>query len=769
LWNDEAIAGVVPICPEQGISLEGSSVGYVDAEGNSHPASGWHWAIGNEVFSEGSTLELISPPTGVLPLVLTVSAESLGTGACTATTSVTFVAQEESGPQILASDTVCVGTPFIASILNEAAENPTLATYPDGFFLPDDQSVCFEPELTIGSAFPNATVTDAANQIEAIRVNMEHSFLGDLVITLQCPTGQSLQLQTQGGGGTFLGEPIDIDAAPLDQGVGYDYGWGPGATQGTMVENAGGTLLPGIYEAVGDWSALNGCPVSGTWRLEVCDLWASDNGFIWNWGVEWSSPFFSQAFPSTPLEGTCTGVTWTVPKGWTLDDADGCAVQITPQGTEGGWIAVSWVDELSSCVSTDSLWITPEEVESISLPTGLVFCDVPLEFGVLLDGLPVSGSWSIAWEPEGYVEPLGSGLWSFTGSATSLSLTATLATDFGGTCGAEGSIEIAVCSTPGCTNEDACNYNPEADYDDGSCCLASQIDLNCPTVVYANSSWTCTLDMFPGWDAFEDALPDGFSCVWTCTGGTATPQGNGGSCVISCGEPGILVVCVTILSPGCDGIELCIEVDIVGQGGGITLGCTDIAACNYDPSSTMDNGTCVVLTPCTISGPYITAALGACTYTAQSNGGACTWSIEGGWIVCGQGTPTVQVVWFDPTGTLCFQENLTTWGDCPGPESCLIVESTSQHVAEAYGDAPAPLQLYPNPAHGSVRVELPSGGPCLLGLYTLDGRLVQSQALPSGPARTWDWELRGIAAGVYLVRLDSSNAFQLGKLVINSD
>jgi hypothetical protein len=129
----------------------------------------------------------------------------------------------------------------------------------------------------------------------------------------------------------------------------------------------------------------------------------------------------------------------------------------------------------------------------------------------------------------------------------------------------------------------------------------------------------------------------------------------------------------------------------------------------------------------------------------------------------------VQVVWFDPTGTLCFQENLTTWGDCPGPESCLIVESTSQHVAEAYGDAPAPLQLYPNPAHGSVRVELPSGGPCLLGLYTLDGRLVQSQALPSGPARTWDWELRGIAAGVYLVRLDSSNAFQLGKLVINSD
>ena len=40
----------------------------------------------------------------------------------------------------------------------------------------------------------------------------------------------------------------------------------------------------GTYESVDSFLNLRG--VSGTWSLEVCDLWGADDGYVFEWGLD---------------------------------------------------------------------------------------------------------------------------------------------------------------------------------------------------------------------------------------------------------------------------------------------------------------------------------------------------------------------------------------------------------------------------------------------------------------------------------------------------
>ncbi len=78
--------------------------------------------------------------------------------------------------------------------------------------LPDNVGVPFTSSLDY-SIFPiGSTLTDV-NRPESICVDMEHSFMGDMVLVMTCPNGQSVALHQQGGGGTFLGDANDTDPA----------------------------------------------------------------------------------------------------------------------------------------------------------------------------------------------------------------------------------------------------------------------------------------------------------------------------------------------------------------------------------------------------------------------------------------------------------------------------------------------------------------------------------------------------------------------------
>jgi gliding motility-associated-like protein len=227
--------------------------------------------------------------------------------------------------------TMCVGdevdiTGAVQGVLYNAEPSVDLG---GGLFIPDDQGECFSSEINLSSFSAGAIVQDANVDIVNAFINFEHSFMGDLTITFTCPNGQTVQVHQQGGGGTALGEPIDDDAN-LEPGIGYDYYWSPTATNGTWADNATATLPSGTYESVQPFTNLNGCPLNGIWEIEVCDLWASDNGFIFDWSLSFDPSLYPEAVSFTPTFGPeCDSTWWDGPS--IINDGGDCnTVTVSP-------------------------------------------------------------------------------------------------------------------------------------------------------------------------------------------------------------------------------------------------------------------------------------------------------------------------------------------------------------------------------------------------------------------------------------------------------
>ncbi|MCB9360795.1 MAG: choice-of-anchor L domain-containing protein [Flavobacteriales bacterium] len=177
----------------------------------------------------------------------------------------------------------------------------------DTLFLPDGSGVTYTSQIAI-SGFGAGETIDSLSQIQQICATMEHSYLGDLQIKLIAPSGQSIVLKEQNGGGTCdLGEPFASDQIDgsnsnlTDPGVGYEYCWNAAPTFLTMVaesgnythtipSSTGGTytdnyLPSGSYQPYQPMSNLLGASMDGNWTMEITDQYALDNGYIFEWNI----------------------------------------------------------------------------------------------------------------------------------------------------------------------------------------------------------------------------------------------------------------------------------------------------------------------------------------------------------------------------------------------------------------------------------------------------------------------------------------------------
>ncbi|MDA0940589.1 MAG: M43 family zinc metalloprotease [Bacteroidetes bacterium] len=158
----------------------------------------------------------------------------------------------------------------------------------------------------------------------------------------------------------------------------------------------------------------------------------------------------------------------------------------------------------------------------------------------------------------------GTGLWSFTvvnGYGTSAGAGYDVTLTLNGLCTSD-NIDI-----PGCTDPAACNYNPLANVDDGSCDFASC--SGCTDAGACNYNPSATTD-------------DG-SCEFTsCAGCTDSTACNyDAAATIDDGS--------------------CLQADACGVCGGdnsTCSGCTDPAADNYDPAAIVDDGSCTYAPAC---------------------------------------------------------------------------------------------------------------------------------------------------------------------------
>jgi len=174
-------------------------------------------------------------------------------------------------------------------------------------FLPDGTGVTYDAPLPISGFNPGQTITNV-NQIQQICITMEHSFLGDVEISVESPSGEIIILKENFGGGSCdLGEPFASDAIDgansnlTDPGVGFEYCFNASPIYGTMVSEStnfthtipsstGGTytdnyLPAGSYDPFGNFSTLVGSDMNGTWTVHVTDNAGLDNGYIFNWYI----------------------------------------------------------------------------------------------------------------------------------------------------------------------------------------------------------------------------------------------------------------------------------------------------------------------------------------------------------------------------------------------------------------------------------------------------------------------------------------------------
>lgn len=230
---------------------------------------------------------------------------------------------------------ICQGDPV--TLQGGAFATPWTMPFPNNVagttYLPDGSGGSYSTSITHTLFGANQVFTGAAD-IESVCLNMEHSYTGDLTITLTCPNGQSIDLLLfpNGCSNNFLGEPIDNDNI-TGPGVGYTYCWTPSAVntitqvanqnQYTYTDLSGTTYTNHYYIPAGDYlpvdpdgfNGLAGCPLNGNWTITVIDNLNSDNGYIFWWGLNFSPDIIPQSVWGYQNTFSATGTTWSYQTG----------------------------------------------------------------------------------------------------------------------------------------------------------------------------------------------------------------------------------------------------------------------------------------------------------------------------------------------------------------------------------------------------------------------------------------------------------------------
>ncbi len=245
--------------------------------------------------------------------------------------------------------------------------------------LPDQQGVPFSSNINFTQFTPGQTVQNV-NDIASICVNMEHSFMGDLVISATCPSGQSIIFHQQGGGGTYLGVPVDVDGTPNVQGTCFNYCWSPSATNGTWQQNSAAvaTLPAGTYQSVQPFTNLIGCPLNGQWTITFNDLLGSDNGFVCDWSLSFDPSLYPDITEFTPVPGTSQdSAFWAGPFLTTPDPTAPLIANAQPNGPGDYDYTLTVIDNFG-CTYDTTITITIAPPIELDAGPEIVLCNDPL-------------------------------------------------------------------------------------------------------------------------------------------------------------------------------------------------------------------------------------------------------------------------------------------------------------------------------------------------------------------------------------------------------
>ena len=187
-------------------------------------------------------------------------------------------------------------------------------TFSEELFIPDGPSCppgAYETAIEFNSFLPNQSLTDI-NDFLRVCIEMEHTWMGDIMINLHAPNGNTvILLEDQNGagagngmGGTDLGLPgnndswnDECDPTENPAGTGFTYCWSPNPTTDNWHQlSDNGQLDNPVQESIvasstnifsdynNSFNTIVNTPLNGTWTVEVIDTWGEIMDGFFNGG-----------------------------------------------------------------------------------------------------------------------------------------------------------------------------------------------------------------------------------------------------------------------------------------------------------------------------------------------------------------------------------------------------------------------------------------------------------------------------------------------------
>lgn len=279
--------------------------------------------------------------------------------------------------------------------------------------LPDGGGVSYNAGVNV-SGFPTNTVISSATDITQVCLVMEHSYFGDLQVTLTCPNGQQVTLfqgyNSGTPGNTYIGDPFD--ATTGIPGTGWLYCFSTVGTYGTMVaENAAGnwipntnapignSLPPGLYTSQDPFSNWIGCDLNGTWTLTITDNLFIDDGFIFSWWIDVDPSLYPTVIAYTPTFGAdCDSTYWSGP--FITASDPGCdGITITPTAAGSYDYTYTAIDDFGCTYDTTiTVVVTPAPTIDVTSALGPT-CTSPMQLTTTVLPPMASGPLFYSWSP----------------------------------------------------------------------------------------------------------------------------------------------------------------------------------------------------------------------------------------------------------------------------------------------------------------------------------------------------------------------------------
>jgi subtilisin-like proprotein convertase family protein len=203
-----------------------------------------------------------------------------------------------------ASATICTGTVQMLSLTNSVSA-PTNAVFTASaglpLSIPDNSTTGVTNSLTVSGIPAGVLVTNIA-----VKFNMTHTYVGDVVMNLKAPNGQTLNLIAALNGGNGNNSTANFTNTVIDSLSTTPLSGAAAPRTGTFRADKFSATIPTVTPTTtNSWLPLL-ATLNGSWTLGICDIFTGDLGTLSSWELQISyvAPVFAQgvwtASPAAP-------------------------------------------------------------------------------------------------------------------------------------------------------------------------------------------------------------------------------------------------------------------------------------------------------------------------------------------------------------------------------------------------------------------------------------------------------------------------------------